>query len=481
MVAYGEVHFAETGTDGRHAGRWSGLAPWVVDVVRPDSAVQSAGNAQIELNSIFNKLMEIARTWNGFKEYYHGTDAATVHANMDNMVGRISAITEAGDLFLAAAEGYVGSMNSGLHEIKEAEDEWAAGFVERLRAYKSDRDTLHEEDEFKPKYDGRTKEQVGSDLTTEETDHQPPAEQMPLTINQARFDFREALKAINLEDLSDLRFETRDESVVAVETPEDLKFQIMNSAMFSQLGLTEEQAQELAEQIMEDGTWDDHADFVDDQGRAWVMTPEGNMVRVGSQLDPEMGQTVLETVAEDSNLAPRLDRVKLPGMSESVGTALETAGIPLGEGAGTVGDHLAKEGIKHNFHVPGVMGAIGLNAAVGLASAGISSQQYKQDQAGQYFMLSGSDLQERTERVRHREFAIYGMSTLASKGLSVVTAAPTGGASLIVGVVIDEVTGEIIGWVVETIDDRATTASVHEINESTDADLVANSEPERDL
>ncbi len=472
MVRPHDMETPSTDLYGRHSAKWEGVAPWVVNIARPQAASGPATDAQTELRSIFNKLMAISRTWSRFKDCYQGTDREVVHGAMDRKLGEMSAIAQAGDHFSDAIEAYISSMDSGLLDIKSEEDGWARVYMNRWRQVIRDHERYGSD--FPDHYDGRSYLTVRGDMEGEQRDHEPPALHVVRSINEARSICQRAIKDIDLDALSEIRFETRDEGVIAADSPEELAGLIESSAMFGQLDLEDHELQEIAEKLVEEGAFD-HADFVDAHGRGWVMTPEGTMVRVGSQLDTVLADKVFTAIATDPDHAYKLESMKVPGTDKTVGQVLDAAGYATDFGAGEVMD-LALEPAWNQLLSVGII-ASGLSATLGVVN---EKGKYTASQAGQYLLLSTHDLNERAERIAARETIIATADFAKSTTLTLVKAVPSGGWGLVVGIVIDEATGEIIGYAVEKVDEELTTATMHEINATTTEELEEKAQAHED-
>lgn len=471
--------------DGTNVQVSSGSAPIVPNLPNTSAAMTAASRLNDNMRKTFDRLMNVVETWSQLRDYYEGPDQETVYSAMNNRLERISAIKLAGEALYEAYSIFEATISSDVQERRLDYIGWAPGHVTASAPYE-------------PYLGQYCRNQYGTAMAMLDDMGIPDEEKMsvldqvnPLRearitkkdeintlvfdINTHRGTLTSSLEDVDMQALSTIRFETRNEAITTVASQEDLEVLLGESGAFESLDLTDAEIERIAAEI-----WADREDygigqFTDDQGREWVMTPEGTMVRAGSVMDPRLNATVMQALADDPDVGPR--EIEYPGMSKGQSITVEALVKGLNKGNSKFTEWGVKQFEGEPANILGMKVSTGIiGAGLSILSIGATASDYRTGQSMIYPLMSSTDLDERYERALAVEGAKTAGSVVLGSGLMFVAAAagaPTGGVGgVIVGAVVDKITGAVVGYIVDTINEGQTSVTQDEINTMSDDELA---------
>ncbi|NUL46137.1 hypothetical protein F7P69_13175 [Cellulosimicrobium funkei] len=486
MASVDTVNNLDFRGDGTNAQVSSGSAPIVPDLPNTSSALTAASNLNDNMRKTFDRLMSVVETWSQLRDYYEGPDQETVYSALNERIERISAIKLAGEALYDAYSIFDASMSSDIQERRLEYTGWAPGHVTASAPYE-------------PYLGQWCRNQYGTgmalldDMGVEDDEKMTVLDKMNglkddriikkdgintlvFDINTHRGTLTTSLEDVDLESLSQIRFETRNEATTTVTSQEDVETMLRESGAFESLDLTDAEIERIAAEIWADREDYEFGQFTDDQGREWVMTPEGTMVPSGSAMDPRLNATVMKAIADDPVVGQR--EIDYPGMSKGESITVEALVYGLNKGNAKFtewgvsqfeGDKANVLGLKVNTGI--------LGAGISILSVGATASDYKTGQSMLYPLMSSDDLDERFDRALVVEGAKTGGTVVLGSGLMFVAAAagaPTGGVGgVIVAAVVDKVTGAVVGYIVDTVNEGQTSATQDEINSMSDEELAS--------
>lgn len=443
------------------------LAPWTQEPPPASSGSAPAEDLHLNLAATRDRLDEIFSLWSEFRDYYGGADRDQVLTSMNDLVGQAMALEEGGALLAQAHATYVSEADSrGLAQVKSDNDSWAPGFVERYQQFEAD-DASMSREEFEEKY-GHDVGAERAELDKERKPFTTMASHVTQAIGEARDTYEASVNGIDLGELSDLRFENRNEAVDVADSQEEVEQWIRDSEFFNEYDLTPAQIEDLAEQIYQNGNFD--AEYFDAEGRGWVRGPDGRMVRAGSVMDPNLTEALFEAMARDDTMKDWELPIPPP---EGVDPVDWTIGTVFGQGTSAASDALGKGlDVAGRRWVAGLL--MGPAAMVSFGFKGKDAVETRERETVLYPLMSPGDLDQRYNHNLLMAAIETGANTAVGGGLtffSALSAVPSGGSSVVVAVIVDEITGRIIGYMVDELDESMTTWDADEVNELSDKEL----------
>ncbi len=443
--------------------KFQGYAPWVQETPPATEGATAAADLHQNLLSTQERCEEIFEIWGELEGYYGGADVQAVLTTMNELFGQAMALGEVGQAVSMAHAAYATEVDTRGHtQVKSDNDSWAPGFAQRYSTMETDHASLSR-DEFEEKY-GQDYEDEYTDMVHEREPYGTMADHVFEDIMTARETYDDALRAIDLDELSELKFELRNEAVDVADDVEELTDWIMESEAFADLNLSREDARRIAEQVFQEGGWE--GSYTDAEGRTWVRAADGRMVRAGSMMDPNLTQSILDAMVNDEEIG----QIEIEVPSQDGQKILNTTISELyGNRSGA-----AQEWLKE--HRPDLdatrtaRGFLALGTLISLFQGAHGANSQRDVEMQLYPLLNTEELNER----RDRNLAVAGVNVAAGTTVTVVSAAfapATLGGSVVIGAIVNVVTGEIIGWLVESADEALTTATVEEIDEMSDEDF----------
>lgn len=412
-------------------GAWNMLAPWTPINPGAQRGVGPAQDIAADLGATRERFETLFDTWRRFEDCYQAVDAEIVHSAMNDLVGPAIALTDVGAVVQTAHETYAEQVDNGaLESDKVVNDTWASGFEDRYQAFLNDKSALSTK-EFEEKY-GKDENTVANDLHLERIPYADRAFGVTNTVGEAREVYLAAIQGIDLAEMSALEFSHRPEALTQYGSEEELLQALKDSHMFGHLD-----AQDL-ERIAEQA-WELYgglpSDFTDPNGVDWVVGPDGEMVRSGSPMDPNVNALILALLADDEEL----QNTELP-FPEGVQTIAEFA---VGQGLGKIGD-LTDLTIGKSV-IAGWAAAI-----VSLVGTGFDIRRYESELSSSAPMLSEEDYQSLVSKYSGQNLIVDGVNIGLSAGTVVLTTV-FGPGGTVVGFLITEVGTGVTEFVVTEV------------------------------
>lgn len=471
--------------DGTNVQVSSGSAPIVPNLPNTSSALLAASRLNENMRKTFDRLMNTVELWSQLRDYYEGPDQETVYSAFNQQLERISAIKLAGEALYDAYAVFDASLSADIQDRRLEYTGWAPGHVADSAPYEpylgqycrnqygtamAMLDDMGIEDEEKMSVLDKVNPLREARITKKDE-----INTLVFDINTHRGTLSSSLEDVDLQALSTIRFETRNEATTTVGSQEDLEVLLRESGAFESLDLTDAEIERIATEIWADRDDYEIGQFTDDQGREWVMTPEGTMVRAGSAMDPRLNATVMKAIADDPEVGQR--EIAYPGMSRGQSLTVEALVYGLNKGNSTFTEWGVGQFEGEQANILGLKVSTGIiGAGISILSIGATASDYRTGQSMLYPLMSSTDLEERYDRALVVEGAKAGGSVVLGSGLMFVAAAagaPTGGVGgVIVAAVVDKITGAVVGYIVDTVDEGQTSATQDEINTMSDDELA---------
>ena len=486
MASIDSVIHRDIRTDGTNVSVSSGSAPVVPSLPNTSAALGVASRLNENMRKTFDRFMTALEYWSELRNYYEGPDQETVYSAFNQRLERISALKLAGEALYDAYAIFDSEISSDVQNRRLDYVGWSPGHVSDSAPYEPylgkycrneygtgyvalDAMGLEDEDER-----AATAERLVT-LKDARIVRKDEIGTLVIDINSHRGTLASSLTGVDMHQLTQVRFETRNEATTTVQSVEDVEEMIREAAALESLDLQDGDVERIAAEVWANREEFQSGHFTDEQGREWVMSPEGTMVRSGSAVDPRLNATLMKALADDDWVGQK--QIDYPGMSDRESITVEALvyGLNKGNSAFTdwgvaqfEGEAANQLGLKVNT---GIIGA-GLT----VLSLGAGAAQYKTGQSMLYPLMSTTDLEEREQRALMVEAARTGGSVVLGSGLmfvAVAAGAPTGGVGgLVVAAVVDQVTGAIVGYIVDTVNEGQTSATQDDINQMTDEELA---------
>ncbi|WP_413543874.1 hypothetical protein [Citricoccus nitrophenolicus] len=463
MTGLNNAEYAGTGHYHQREGYWEMLAPWAMLQPNPDQSDEAAVDFANNLQLTRERFDEIFDLWGQLVNHYQCADADLVATAMNDQIGPAMALAQAGQMLMGAHTTYSATIEgSSVKQTWVDNLGWAPGFVDRWKAMEADKSSLDDE-EFEEKY-GKPWAEVQSDLQIERGTYQDAAADAVQKVKDARQAYKDSIGDIDLGDLANLRFSKREEALDVADDVDELTDWIMNSEAFEGLGLTEEQARRIAEDAFGEGGFS--GQYTDAEGRTWVRAPDGRMVRAGSMMDPNLTESILVAMANDPEVGEMEIQIPSSDGQDVINTTISQL---YGRGSEQAQDYLEN-------HRPDMdknrtaRGFTGLGVAISLLQGAHGANSQRELEENLYPLFTEDILDERRDVNLGKSAITTGASTVV--GFVAGAAAPvTGGGSILIGAVVDQVTGEIVGWLVEWGDEQLNTWDIDEVDELSDGEF----------
>lgn len=471
--------------DGTNTQMYSGSAPVVPTLPNTTYALTVATRINDNMRKTFDRLMAAVDAWNQLRDYYEGPDQEQVYKAFNDRIEKISAIRLAGESLYNAYAIYDASVDSEISGRREDYVGWVPGHVTASSPYEpylgdwcrnqygtADGlwDAMGTADEDKMRVLGEM-----NALKEDRITHKDSMNTLVFDFEKLRRAVATSLDELDMGELSRIRFETRNEATTTVESQEDIEAMLREAGAFDSLDLTDEEIERIAAEVWANREDYDFGQFTDEQGRDWVMTPEGTMVRAGSAMDPRFNAAVMRALAEDPVVGQR--EIDYPGMDPGQKITVEALIYGLNKGNSKFKEWGIKQFQGEDANILGMKVSSGMiGAGLTILTIGATASDYRTQQSMLYPMMSETDLGERYQHALVVEGAKAGGSVVLGGGLMFVAAAagaPTGGVGgFVVAAVVDQITGAVVGWIVDTVSDNQTSATQDEINDMTDEELA---------
>lgn len=411
---------------------WSGQAPRTANVTT--SAGQMLSHV-VDTATIFN---DVLTKWSEFAEGYGGADRETVLTALHTTAEEIEAFQAAAKLFHDAVVAYDDSVQTALGP-KFGYDTWAADWTRRYREV--DHAPAFLTDDAEP--GAKTSGDLRQELESERMWNEATGLKVGDDIASARATAASTIEAIDLEELADLRFTIHTAGLDSMGSVEEIEFSLLNNALFGDQ-LTVADARRIAGQIDIDSL---PYTYIDPNGVKWVRIANGEMVVVGSAMDPNLQSHIMTTLAEDPYTQDI--EVNLGPVPQGMGFGAEL-GLSAGEEVTmTISDLLNKGGITGGGIVTGAAAATILLSST-LFSAGTAGNEFAYTMNSSHLLLTTDQKDEISAWAGERDIVIAGASTVAGVAASTVLLVFVPGA----------------GWVATTAVNSAASTGVSALLES---------------
>lgn len=405
-------------------------------IEEPDgsSAEDQAKLVEDACSDTYDHLMDAVTKWAALRDHYTAADTDKVLRAMDPVIGKLVALKRAGRSFHAAVSAYkesVSSVSTARSPYNTWVSEWYPKWIEHLTSSLST-------EEYEEKYgsDAMTRQAA---LMRQRRDHEASGStKIITTLNTARATLSEALKAIDMEELGEIRISSTPEAISTIPTVDALEERIKASHVFSGVEGMDSRADEVAEAVWDDVYQDLPTDYIDSHGTHWVFGPDGEAVRVGSAMDPNLNAAIWDAMNKDPVLSDAA--VDMPGTSfgtsKAGGAATWAGGLGANEGTVAGYDRLVN-GIDTGSKPASGTVAKGLGkgvagAPIGVFATGLDVGQQKHAQGVQSPLLSDAEAGDRSSRYATKQ-VVSTVSGIAGGGTAVVVTGTTGGVGFLVG------------------------------------------------
>lgn len=430
MTRFDQIEWEMQVSQENHTARfWDNVCSWAVDPPYSSKAVSAAENLAENCLETYQQLSQAVSTWNQFRDLYGGADKEQVYSAMTPVAEKLVALRDAGEALSAAVQAYHANISAmDFHGMKADYDNWATEFMVRYDAVQRDRDL--EEEAFVQKH-GVAYWAKRNELDEERNGREANGPVLMVDhLRGFRADLAQAVKAIDMEALTTLEFSHRPESLTQYGSEEELFQALRDSHVFGHL--TDEELRQIAAETW--GHFDDlPVDFVDANGVGWVFGPNGELVRSGSPMDPNVSALFLAVMANDPDLA-----------------GIE---LPFGEGTQTVAEFVAEQGLKGLKKLPDI-GPVGSSvisawaaAVVGLVGTGFDVRRYEDNLTLTSPLLTQDQVDDLVQKYANANLIMDGVDIGLAAGSAVLTAV-FGPAGTVIGVVVTYVGSNVTEYIV---------------------------------
>lgn len=439
MTRYLDITFYSASSTGHDAqGRTSEYKTGEVGyaIEEPDGALAADQAKLVEdaCDKTYDHLMDAVTKWSTLKDHYDAADTDKVIRAMDPVLEKLVALKRAGRQFHSAVSTYnesISSVSTTRTSYNSWVEEWYPKWIAHLE---SDLDA----DEYEEKYgtDAMTRQAA---LMKARKDHEATGStKIITTLNGARAALSETLKAVDMAELGEIRVSSTPEAISTIPSVDALEERIKNSHVFSDVKGMDGRADEIAGSVWNNAYQDLPTDYIDTHGTRWVFGPDGEAVRVGSAMDPNLNAAIWDAMGEDPVVGKAA--VDVPGTSFGTsgwgGTGTTAAELGAGEGTVAGYDRLVN-GIDTGTDP--VSGTASKNLGKGVAgvpidvfATGLDINQQKYAQGVQSPLLSGDEAGGRTSLYAKKQF-VSTVAGIAGASTAIFATGATGGVGFVVG------------------------------------------------
>lgn len=429
------ISVAESGISPDHH---RGLVPVLSLPPNADLIRQRAEAVSAALQGTADDIQPVFQTWREIEGNYVTYETDEVLTAMDEDARHLSALKSAGTV-IAGAWGIYAAV---CDDYKERHDTYMEDIIP----------VLNQDRELQELTGG----DVGKIFETERGEelHRLISGALPelkmrgrdhqVFLDQGQMALVTAMESLDMEDLAQFAFTSRQAGLDAADSREELEFMLLESETFGSQ-LTMEEIRRLSGTIDLDEL---PYDYMDEEGRKWVTLPDGTKVRAGSAMDPNLNTAIVNAMAADPDMAD----VKLPtGVNEEGETqylsAYDIAGRLVGAAndAGA-GGHLPTVGSVMTLVSLGMM----VNGAHGAGQAGRFNEQAVAP------LMSDADLDEIEEHYATKDLTTSATKTVVSIPIGAAASATAGatfGGSYVIAYVLDEATGAVVDVIIDKVYD----------------------------
>ena len=410
MANFTAISWENADTFHRSKAHYQGYAAWAMESPKTGSAVIAAGQLLGRVTDSAALFNEVFAIWTQFEDAYGGSDASQVVTAMSEVARELEAFQSATKMFYDGVVEYDAAVQK--HDGKKSDyDTWATDWTDRYSQFLVDQDRPL--DEFMTKY-RVPKLELHSRLEAERAENEPTAQNIQLDIATARQTLADALKAIDFDDLADLRFTIHSGGLDKVDSTEEMEFMLLNNHLFGDQ-LSAADAKRVAAEIDIESL---PYSYIDENGVKWIRTSSGELVVVGSAMDPNLQLRTLEALAND----PATKDITVDPVGGSSDTDRNRT-----DGLLTLSE-IFTETSNYYLLEPEISGAgIVLGTAGGLAvvaftvvSWGQAGNQHAAVMSSSHFLMTNDQIEEAAQWAVDREMTITGMSLAASVAIAFI-------------------------------------------------------------
>lgn len=436
MAKYSQVSFPYSDSRCRHVGYHNGWVGYAIMPPQSGTASERAQTVEDKCDGVYEHLRTATTTWQDLGDHYQSEDRGTVLQAMVPILEGLIALKRAGEKFRNAIQTYDRELQ-GLDAKKTSYDVWVSGWITDWNAHLRDKQSMDDE-EYEKKHH-KSKIERERDLKDERgREEGGGAIHIETTINSARSTLAQTLKAIDMEELGEIRISSTPEAISTIPTVDALEERIKASHVFSGVEGMDSRADEVAEAVWDDVYQDLPTDYIDSHGTHWVFGPDGEAVRVGSAMDPNLNAAIWDAMNKDPVLSDAA--VDMPGTSfgtsKAGGAATWAGGLGANEGTVAGYDRLVN-GIDTGSKPASGTVAKGLGkgvagAPIDVFATGLDVGQQKHAQGVQSPLLSDAEAGDRSSRYATKQ-VVSTVAGIAGGGTAVVVTGTTGGVGFLVG------------------------------------------------
>ncbi len=448
MARYSEIDWVSADEYNRTSDHHDGLTAWSGQKPRTANVTTSAGQMLTHVTKTVAHFNSVVTKWSEFAGCYGGADRETVLTALHTTAREIEALNAAAKLFHDAVVTYDDSVQSALTG-KGDYDSWAADWTPRAReiGFESGlQGGAQDPDRVWP--DGQTTAEKQVAIRNERQWNEPTALGINNDIADARSTLTTSIEGIDLADLAELRFTVHTAGLDSMDSAEEIQLALLNNDLFGDQ-LTVEEAMRIAEQVDVDSL---PYTFIDPNGVKWVRLDTGEMVVVGSAMDPNLQAEILRRMAEDPGT--RDIEINLGTAPETLGTVGEY-GLTAGqEVVVSLADLLDSGGMTGGGLVLKSAGLALMLTTVGL-SAGGDGQEYAYTMGSSHLLLTTDQKNEIHAWAADRNVVITGVSTVSGVVAATAVAVFVPGAGWMLTTGTSTVTGEVVSAFMDSQWDNA--------------------------
>ncbi|NUL46141.1 hypothetical protein F7P69_13195 [Cellulosimicrobium funkei] len=435
MTKFDDVEWVTGVSQENHTPRyWDGVCAWALDTGNVSMAASAADNLAENCQETFTHLMQAVTKWNEFRDVYGGADKDVVFAAMTPVAEKLQAIKNAGAVFSGAVQVYKASVQD-FDDMKVEYDSWAEGWMETYRQVESDRQL----DDFSDKY-GMTYADKSNAMREERDIKEANGPVWVIDhLNAARRDLASTIDGVDMDALGEMNFSHRPESLTQYETPEELADALGASHIFGDADLSEADLLAIAEEVF--AQYDDLPfDYVDANGVRWSYGPNGELVRTGSPMDPNLNATILAVMNENTDWR----QVDLSFDGETTQTVAEMASRFGLNSLGNLTDSTLGKSVIGGW----------ATAIVQLVGTGVSVNRYGQNLSTAAPLLSEAEYRDIVQKYATESLIVDGVQIATGAGSAVLTAV-LGPGGTVLGIAVTYVATGLTEFIVNEAGDES--------------------------
>lgn len=438
MTKFDDVEWITDVSQENHTSRhWSGVCSWAIGTGNVHSAVTAADNLADNCQETFTHLMQAVSKWNDFREVYGGADQDKVFAAMTPVAEKLQSIKNAGAVFSGAVQVYKASVQD-FDDMKVEYDGWAEGWMQTYRKVEADHKSLSDE-EFESKYGMSYTDKSNAMREVRDGKEANGPVWVIDHLNTARRDLASTIEGIDMDKLGEMNFSHRTEALTQYETPEELAEALKNSHIFGDADLSEAEYLAIAEGVF--GQYDDLPfDYMDANGVRWSYGPNGELVRTGSPMDPNLNATILAVMNENEDWR----QLDLSFDGETTQTVAEMASRFGLNSLGKLTDSTLGKGVIGGW----------ATAIVQLIGTGVNINRYRENLSTAAPLLSDSEYDSIVQKFARESLIVDGVQIATGAGSAVLTAV-LGPGGMVLGFAVTYVATGITEFIVSEAGDQS--------------------------